>query len=55
MRSTSVAPAMLCRTNVRRRTLALRGCSLSVPAGRVAVLTGPNGADKITLMHATAN
>ncbi|WP_067170312.1 ABC transporter ATP-binding protein [Microtetraspora niveoalba] len=36
----------------RRRTWALRDCSLSVPAGRVAALVGPNGAGKTTLMHA---
>jgi ABC-2 type transport system ATP-binding protein len=35
-----------------RRTWVLRGCSLSVPTGRVAALVGPNGAGKTTLMHA---
>ena len=33
------------------RTWVLRDCSLSVPAGRVAALVGPNGAGKPTLMH----
>ncbi|WP_406037747.1 ABC transporter ATP-binding protein [Micromonospora sp. NBC_00898] len=33
------------------RTWALRGCSLRLPAGRVAALVGPNGAGKSTLLH----
>ncbi len=34
-----------------RRRWALSGCTLSVPAGRVAGLVGPNGAGKTTLLH----
>jgi ABC-2 type transport system ATP-binding protein len=34
-----------------RRTWALRGCSLAIPAGRTAALVGPNGAGKTTLLH----
>src|SRR4029453_10423262 len=34
-----------------RRRWALRGCPLSVPAGRVVGLGGANGAGKSTLMH----
>jgi ABC-2 type transport system ATP-binding protein len=34
-----------------RRNWALRGCSVSVPAGRVVALVGPNGAGKTTLLH----
>lgn len=34
-----------------RRTWALRDCSFSVPAGRVAALVGPNGAGKTTLLQ----
>ncbi|MCX4749951.1 ABC transporter ATP-binding protein [Kitasatospora sp. NBC_01287] len=30
---------------------ALRGCSLRLPAGRIAALVGPNGAGKSTLLH----
>jgi ABC-2 type transport system ATP-binding protein len=30
---------------------ALRGCTLRLPAGRVAALVGPNGAGKSTLLH----
>jgi ABC-2 type transport system ATP-binding protein len=30
---------------------ALRGCTFSIPAGRIAGLVGPNGAGKTTLMH----
>jgi ABC-2 type transport system ATP-binding protein len=33
------------------RTWALQGCTLSVPAGRVAALVGPNGAGKTTLLQ----
>src|SRR5215469_14154691 len=33
------------------RAWALQGCTLSVPAGRVAALVGPNGAGKTTLLH----
>jgi ABC-2 type transport system ATP-binding protein len=33
------------------RTWALRGCSIRLPAGRVAALVGPNGAGKTTLLH----
>ncbi len=32
-------------------TWALRGCSLAVPAGRVAALAGPNGAGKAALLN----
>ncbi len=32
-------------------TWALRGCSVRLPAGRVAALVGPNGAGKSTLLH----
>jgi ABC-2 type transport system ATP-binding protein len=32
-------------------TWALRGCSLSIPAGHVAALVGPNGAGKSTLLN----
>jgi ABC-2 type transport system ATP-binding protein len=31
-----------------RRTWALRGCTLAIPAGHVAALVGPNGAGKTT-------
>jgi branched-chain amino acid transport system ATP-binding protein len=34
------------------RTWALRGCTLAIPAGRVAALIGPNGAGKTTLVNA---
>jgi ABC-2 type transport system ATP-binding protein len=33
------------------RTWALRGCTLAIPAGRVAALIGPNGAGKTTLLQ----
>src|ERR1700733_11942164 len=33
-----------------RRTWALRDCSLSLPAGRVTALVGPNGAGRTTLL-----
>jgi ABC-2 type transport system ATP-binding protein len=36
------------------RKWALRGCSLEIPAGRVAGLVGPNGAGKSTLLNLTA-
>ena len=36
-----------------RRRWALRDCSVSVPAGRVAALVGANGAGKTTLLHLT--
>jgi ABC-2 type transport system ATP-binding protein len=32
-------------------TWALRGCTLAIPAGRVAALAGPNGAGKSTLLN----
>ncbi len=38
----------------RRRTWALRDCSLAVPEGHVVALVGPNGAGKTTLMHLAA-
>jgi ABC-2 type transport system ATP-binding protein len=34
-----------------RRSWALRGCGLAVPAGHVVALVGPNGAGKTTLLH----
>jgi len=34
-----------------RRKWALSGCTLEIPAGRVAGLVGPNGAGKTTLLH----
>jgi ABC-2 type transport system ATP-binding protein len=34
-----------------RRRWALAGCTLCIPAGRVAGLVGPNGAGKTTLLH----
>jgi ABC-2 type transport system ATP-binding protein len=34
-----------------RRNIALKDCSVSVPAGRVVALVGPNGAGKTTLLH----
>ena len=34
-----------------RATWALRDCTFSLPAGRLAALVGPNGAGKTTLMH----
>ncbi len=36
------------------RVWALRGCSLSVPTGRIAALVGPNGAGKTTLLQLAA-
>jgi ABC-2 type transport system ATP-binding protein len=33
------------------RTWALRGCTVAIPAGRVAALVGPNGAGKTTLLQ----
>jgi ABC-2 type transport system ATP-binding protein len=36
------------------KTLALQGCTLALPAGRVAALVGPNGAGKTTLLHLCA-
>jgi ABC-2 type transport system ATP-binding protein len=38
----------------RRRTWALRDCTLTVPEGRVVALVGPNGAGKTTLLHLAA-
>jgi ABC-2 type transport system ATP-binding protein len=37
-----------------RRRWALSGCTLEIPAGRVAGLVGPNGAGKTTLLHLAA-
>ncbi len=34
-----------------RRTWALKGCTLDIPAGRVTGLVGPNGAGKSTLLN----
>ncbi|WP_030232206.1 ABC transporter ATP-binding protein [Streptomyces sp. NRRL S-350] len=33
------------------KSWALKGCSLRLPAGRIAALVGPNGAGKSTLLH----
>jgi ABC-2 type transport system ATP-binding protein len=35
-------------------TWALRGCTLAIPAGRVAALAGPTGAGQITLLNLAA-
>src|SRR5260370_21796007 len=37
-----------------RRTWAVRGCDLTVPAGKVTALVGPNGAGKTTLLRILA-
>ncbi|WP_127505991.1 ABC transporter ATP-binding protein [Actinoplanes solisilvae] len=48
-----VAPALVADGLSKRysRTYALRDCSFTVPAGRVAALVGPNGAGKSTLLQ----
>jgi ABC-2 type transport system ATP-binding protein len=50
-------PVALETTNLSKqygRTVALQGCTLALPAGRVAALVGPNGAGKTTLLHLCA-
>ena len=37
-----------------RRSWALKGCNLALPAGHVVALVGPNGAGKTTLLHLAA-